>query len=483
MTGDAPPLAARCTADQQALLGRPIDLTRLVHALGSPLTFMLPAALTSNIREAQRTLDDLGLQTVLYTARKPNKSMAALRAISDGGFSVDVASLGELTDALAAGIPSSRIEATGPKNNAFLRLCVAHGVLVNADSIAEIERVASLVRAQHTAPLPCVARLDGFTRNGSQLRFGHSRFGIQAAEIDQILQAASEYKDAISLKGFAGHLTAPSPSDRVEMLQTLVSAVLSAREHGFDASVVNIGGGFGGGTVASKAEWSSFVSQLQMALLGQREPITWNGTGLGLTARNGTVIGSATLVDPTVAAPLSDQLVAMLETPLEAFENRTACDILLDLDLELHLEPGRSVHGGTAMTCVIVTDVRDGDVPMVVVDANRSNLGGGERNYLADPILLSSDATTNAAWSGYVVGNLCLPGDVLVYRRVLLSQAPKAGDVLAFLDTGAYFADFTESEVLGHPVARKVACEIDEDDVHWWLDELDRPMKPGVFTC
>lgn len=83
---------------------------------------------------------------VLHTfAAKAASLVPVLRLLADCGMGCEVASPGELRLAVEAGFPPARIVLDSPaKTRAELRLALALGVAVNADSFGEIRRIEEL---------------------------------------------------------------------------------------------------------------------------------------------------------------------------------------------------------------------------------------------------------------------------------------------------------------------------------------------------
>ncbi len=87
----------------------------------------------------------------LWYACKANPLSAVLECVHEAGFSLDVASIGELRQALRAGVPGARILLTGPvKSTAFLQLAFASGVRTFvAESRAQLEALQALALEHH----------------------------------------------------------------------------------------------------------------------------------------------------------------------------------------------------------------------------------------------------------------------------------------------------------------------------------------------
>ncbi|MFE2978454.1 diaminopimelate decarboxylase [Streptomyces sp. NPDC059258] len=136
--GTAPP-AARFdavveAAVRQGLLGE-----------GGPVAGFID---TEGVRASVRALRDAFAATpgMLHTfAAKACSLIPVLRLLADCGMGCEVASPGELRLALEAGFPASRIVLDSPaKTREEIRLALALGVAVNADSLGELRRIDAL---------------------------------------------------------------------------------------------------------------------------------------------------------------------------------------------------------------------------------------------------------------------------------------------------------------------------------------------------
>ncbi|MFE6698695.1 diaminopimelate decarboxylase [Streptomyces sp. NPDC057718] len=103
---------------------------------------------TEGVRASVRALHDAFAATpgMLHTfAAKACSLIPVLRLLADCGMGCEVASPGELRLALEAGFPASRIVLDSPaKTREEIRLALALGVAVNADSLGELRRIDAL---------------------------------------------------------------------------------------------------------------------------------------------------------------------------------------------------------------------------------------------------------------------------------------------------------------------------------------------------
>jgi diaminopimelate decarboxylase len=143
--------------------------------------------------------------------------------------------------------------------------------------------------------------------------------------------------------------------------------------------------------------------------------------------------------------------------------------LLCDLDIE----PGRAMldQCGLALARVAEVTIRGGQ-RMVRVEANRDDIGFEAGGVLVDSVVIARDPRRVAGPCGvYLVGNLCLEHDFLTRRLVALRQTPAPGDLLAFVNTAGYVADFAAQHALRQPVATTVAVTTAADGSWRWCHD------------
>jgi diaminopimelate decarboxylase len=177
--------------------------------------------------------------TFLY-AVKANSHPAvvgALAAVCDG---LEVASGGELRLAVEAG--AKRIVFGGPgKTDAELAAALAHGVLINAESVHELHRIAALGGRPDV-----VVRVN---RPGGGLVGSHTMagtptpFGIDPAELPAALAVPGVNVIGFHLHAVSNNLDGAAHAAFVA--DCLRWSASTAAEFGIELRVVNVGGGFG----------------------------------------------------------------------------------------------------------------------------------------------------------------------------------------------------------------------------------------------
>lgn len=470
-------LQPRVEGDLRSVLEQHNLLRTLVGALGSPLNIVLPDQLARNVEAFRAVGRAHRLGGQIWFAHKANRSSALVRRLAATDAGIDVASTAELQHALGAGFTGDRIIATGPKSAEFLWLAARAGVLVNADSTGELERLAGLIEGHGLPRVRVMARLSGFSSGGATVLSRRSRFGIPAGDLTPLWTVLEKHRDQLDLHGFAYHLDTIGLPEKAAATEGCLRAVDEARERGLAPRAVDVGGGFGVSYLADGRQWADWTTELTAAVLGKRPPMTWNGHGYGLRNENGTVRGALGLY-PAHRSPAGPAyLDKLLATPAPTLRHPLGA-LLLDTMCDLHVEPGRALLDQCGAVLATVAEVRTGagGETLVRLECNARDVSTEEHGVQMDPILLRDNASADEPTGVYLLGNLCLEADLITRRQVFLPARPEPGDVLAFANTAGYLMDFHAGQALMQPTARTVALDVRGG---WRLDEQYWPVDRG----
>jgi diaminopimelate decarboxylase len=317
---------------------------------------------------------------VLY-ASKAAPITAIYRLFADLGLSVDVASGGELTMALAAGYDPERIYLHGNnKTDLELRFASESGVgTVVLDSFDEIERLDALLDHAQRVLIRVTPGIKADTHTYIQTGQLDSKFGFGledglAARAIETVRASRN----LELVGLHAHI-----GSQIFELEPYTKAIeaLAALVDGDWCRILNVGGGLG------------------IAYTSEDEP-------------------------PSVDA-YADVKVRGVER-------------VFDPVPKILVEPGRSLVGNAGLTMYTVGTVKEipGVRTYVAVDGGMSDnlrpmlYGARYEALVADRAGEAPDSPATIA------GMHCESGDILV-RDVLLAE-PRPGDVLVTPATGAY---------------------------------------------
>ena len=340
----------------------------------------------------------------LHYAMKANPMPAVVGLMAGLADGIDVASAGELAVALDSGADPAEISFAGPgKRDIELRQAVAAGVLVNLESMRELDSLAAAAQELGVAARVAVRVNPDFELKGSGMKMGGGAkpFGVDVDQVPAVL--ARLRGDGLAFEGF--HLFAGSQNLRAESIceaqrKSFELALRLAQDAPAPVRFLNLGGGFG-------IPYFPGEQRLDLA------PIAANLQGLQERARS--------------------------EMP----------------QASLVIELGRYLVGeaGVYVTRVIDRKVSRGQVFLVCDGGLNHHLAASgnfgqvvRKNY---PVTTSSPAGSARREQVSVVGPLCTPLDLLADRMELPVAA--VGDLVVVFQSGAYGATASPQAFLGQP--------------------------------
>ena len=359
-----------------------VPVSRLTAGHGTPLVVLCAETLRAR---ARAYLDAAPDALVAYSVKAfPN--VAVLRELAALGLGADVSTLGELSFALAAGVPGERIVVHGNnKSDEELRAAAEARVrLVVLDSEDEVERAAA---AGVTRVLVRVTPgIDADTHAAIRTAHVGSKFGLPPEAALRAIEAArSAGLDVAGIHVHIGSQLLDTQTARSSVDWAAAFAADCRAELGWTPSVLNVGGGLGIAHVADERPPS--IGDFVGALAG-RVRHEWELLGLPLPS--------------------------------------------------LVLEPGRSVVGPAGVTLYRVGVVKRASesTTWVAVDGGMSD-NPRPALYGARLTAVLAERLDEEPTGPYTVcGKHCESGDVLVDRVAL--PEPRRGDLLAVPATGAY---------------------------------------------
>jgi len=385
-----------------------VPLPRLADRVGRTPFYAYDRAL---LLERVRLLrSHLPRDVQLHYAVKANPMPAVvdcLAAVVDG---LDVASGAELNVALDAGMRAADISFAGPgKTAAELVQAVAAGVLLNVESMHEIEQLARIARDTGYAARVAVRVNPDFELKSSGMKMGGGpkQFGIDAEQVPAALGALG--RPGLRFEGF--HIFSGSQNLKAESIceaqgKALELAVRLAADAPAAVRTLNIGGGFG---------IPYFPGDRALDL----SPIAGNLRTLAQRAKS--LLPEATLV----------------------------------------IELGRYIVGEAGLYVCRVLDrkVSRGETFLVTDGGLHHHLAASgnfgqviRKNY---PVCIGNRVRGNGTRARQsAVGPLCTPLDLLA-DRVELPDA-KPGDLVVVFQSGAYGATASPQRFLSHPECLEV---------------------------
>jgi diaminopimelate decarboxylase len=375
----------------------------------------------------------------LAYAVKANPSLAVIGFVGRLGLGADVASGGELTAALRAGVPRDHIVFTGPgKRDDELEAAVAARIrAVTVESPGELERL-DWIAARLGLPVPVLLRAAVTAADGSErVRLigdsGAGKFGMDPPGLAGAAEraASSSHLELLGLHAFGASNVLDASVLAGHVATTVETAASLADSVGAPLRLVDVGGGLG-------IPYASDESPLDLDELSARLHALVTGWAADPRTREMRV-----LYEPGryLVGPAGTYLARVVDR--KTAHGRTV--VILDGGVHHVLRPALV---GQPHRVVSLPD-------------GATRRGGGGRpaaGAAAGPVVAPGIAATGAA-SGRVepvtvAGPLCTGLDILSTAPM---SPPEPGDLVAVLDVGAY--GFTESMplFLSHPIPAEVA--------------------------
>ncbi|RJO75902.1 Y4yA family PLP-dependent enzyme [Nocardia panacis] len=411
----------------------------LAESVGGPFHLLYPPRMARNIREFQAVFERAGVEGVVYYGKKANKSAAFARTCAENGAGIDVASVGELTAALANGIRGDELMVTGPaKSDDLLWLATRHGALLAVDDHHELQRLAAL--GSSAVPARVLLRV--------RPPASSSRFGMSDDEIAHALTLLTDSR-TLRMEGFSFHLSGYDAAARARLAADLLDRCLLAQSMELPAATISIGGGFGVDYVPESA-WRRFTEGADRSRFHAGKSF-----------------------DSYYPYHFPEPGPAMLAAILDTHD---VAERLRDNTIRLAIEPGRALlaHAGCTVFRVQGSKIRHAHghpYRLLTVDGTSLSLSeqwfGSE--YLPDPLLWPQRPGTPTPTS--VGAATCLDSDMLSWRRIPLPRAALVGDLLIYPNTAGYQMDSNESAFHDLPIPPKVLLRRAGDRFRWTLDK------------
>ncbi len=429
------------------LADKPQLLRQLTKKFGSPINVHSLASFEENIQIFRAVFEEFGLKNQLFYARKANKSKGFVKKAGEVGAGVDTASFRELEESLEIGLSAEALVCTAAiKSEQLIQLAVKNEVIIvldNEDECALTQKVAKELGKSARIAI----RISGFLFEGKKL---YSRFGfdIEQAEafISKYIGNSKKYNQ-LNYCGLHFHLNGYSTEERAVAILQSIELAQRLRNHGFQTSFIDIGGGILINYLESKQEWIDFKSRLKECVRGESAPITFNNDGLGYELINEKIRGKLATYPYYNKLHTSSFLREVLTYQSE--NEQTPVELLKAENIEIRMEPGRSLLNQAGVTIAKVAfrkqDSR-GD-RLIGLEMNMSQLQSSSADFLLDPIVIYNNPKENSEpIEAYFTGAYCLERDIILKRKIALKQKPEIGDFVLFVNTAGYMMHFFETQ-------------------------------------
>ena len=320
------------------------------------------------------------MDTRINYACKANSSLAVLKILEQEGSCIDAVSIGEVRTCMKVGFPASRIMYTGTSvSTSELKEVADLGVLINIDSISEMERLAGI-----KTNIPVSVRITPEVGSGhcDKVVTGAkgSKFGIP---LDSALETYGRALE-LGLKPIGIHVHIGSGGSTAEPFTEAVSVLTDMTnqikdEYDLDLEFINMGGGF-------KVPYKPNEQEMDVE---------------------------------EIAEAVTDLIL-----------NETSVKTIA-------LEPGRYIVCDSTLLLTKCVDVKHTDVKnYVCVDAGFNTLIRPAFYDSYHHIAIANKFNKAGVGKYDVVGPICESGDFIAKDRAL--PAPDEGDVIAVYNSGAY---------------------------------------------
>lgn len=439
----------------------------LAEKFGTPLYVISEGQIRQNAQRYQQEFSKRWTEGSVHilAAIKANHNLALRTILTQEGCGCDVFSEGELWAALTTGVPPEMISLNGNgklgQSDEMLRIAIERGVKITIDHAEEyplIESIArqlgkkAIIRFRLRPEFRALSAPTDFSSEKISIEFGTQAYksGIPTEDLLPlgIKALSSECVDVRGLHIHVGrHAHTPEFWSEIILGYTKLMAELRAVWNGWEPTEIDIGGGFPclRDPMARQIDRSShlFLGLLWILtrLARRMGNFRYRIDNLFLSMSRSSMI-NRTGADPTLdlrpdLAIYADKITQTLRNGLKRYGFRTEGKIL-------ELEPGRGIYENTCTHLTRVTFIKSQSKPVrwkwANVDTSDSFIKGVSemhslfRYVVADkPIRLENKEDWMVA---DIVGRSCNFDRIVPDAILPVSLHP--GDIIAFLDTGAY---------------------------------------------
>jgi diaminopimelate decarboxylase len=394
---------------------------QLANIYGTPVHIVNESSLMKTADSFLKTisLKYPGKVSVHY-AFKCNPVPGVIEIIRNSGIKAEIMSEYELFLALKLGYSGQEIIVNGPyKTDRLIAACLENNIrFINVDSLTELRKIDSLCGDLNKETDVLLRINPDFVpsgmNNGSSAgsRTGcHFGLDLKGGEVQRALEIIKGMK-RIRFRGFHFHIGSGirNTDDYRRALLSLESILNDAEGSGFDVDVLDIGGGLG---IPNSREMTTLELLFYQA---------FNLLPSGKLSASKISFGNfADSVTEGVSF-----LFAGRKIP------------------ELIFEPGRCITGPNQLLLLKIHQVKErkGLKKWLIADAGIGTLTM-PTYYERHEVVLCNDIKRKASEKVTITGPGCFSADV-VYRNITMPELA-AGEIIAILDSGAYFTSWESS--------------------------------------
>jgi diaminopimelate decarboxylase len=425
----------------------------LIERFGSPLFVFSEDQIRRNVRRFRDAFEKgwTAGPVKVMPAAKANWVFAIQRVLADEGCGADIYSAGELDVALRAGVDPQFISANGvPKDRDHIRRTVEVGARLTIDSLRDVEFLEELaptlsrtayVRLRIRPAISEFVKKTDFSPDGmapTDLVALLYKGGLSIAEVIEAGQRVTKLPN-VEIVGFHAHHGRHHRSTlyweaQMHAYARDIGRVCTALD-GFRPDEISIGGGF----AIPRDPHNAATNYSDPLLLGSLHGLSLGLKYLGEKVRYRVIDKLLTLIEGhpnAIAAPSIEEYGAATTAALLEALPKHGID---PTGVMLQLEPGRAIHGNAGVHLATVQATKKMTAPitwnLVTIDTSEFWMTGGRFEHHLHDYCVANRLNAPRAMKADVVGRSCY-GDRLL-GAVRLPEV-EIGDLMAFLDTGAY---------------------------------------------
>lgn len=368
------------------------DTVELAEKHGTPLMIFDQKQLRKNYRSMREAFLRHYDKVRICFAYKSNHLISVLKVFNEEGAYADVVSAGEFFKAETAGVPASHIVMNG--NNKLpseLKQAIEKGALINVDALDELYLAARIAGEVGKQARVCIRVNPDISTNiiaEFSTALKKSKFGIDMdnGDAEKAFLFAAESPDC-QLEGIHSHIGSQIEDSRFYRASTekiMDFCGMLKQKHGIDLQVINMGGGF-----AIPFDYLDQVDEVES---------------------------------------FAEIMSEILHQKIEAYGL---------VPPVIMVEPGGSLSGTSAVTLCSVGSIKEKEEKkLAALDAGGDLLLRATQGWYTYRAVCANKMNQKPMRCYDLVGPLCYEGDIPAHDRMLPEL--EAGDVIAFIDTGAY---------------------------------------------
>jgi diaminopimelate decarboxylase len=409
------------TTDEDVLHIGGCSTVELAKLYGTPLHVLDEDRLQATAQNFLETIENsYPGQVSTHFAFKSNAVPATIQIIKDTGFKAEVMSDFELQLALHLGFSGKEIIINGPyKPDSLLESCLKYEVrFIIIDALEELDRLHALCEKRDTET-DILLRVNphfipkGMNQGSATGSRKGSAFGLDllGGEIKVALNKIKHLK-RLHFHGFHMHIGTGifHPKDFQTLLSQLGELVRDTHALGYDIKVFDIGGGLGTPTSREMTNWEMVLYQ---------------------------AVGKLPKGIPASHQPDIDTYAqAITQGMLDLFRQDSLPELLL--------EPGRCITSANQILLLRVHQVKErpGIKKWILTDGGLGTVSK-PTYYEYHEVFLCNEVHRPRAEKVTINGPVCFAADVVYYNKWMPKVQP--GEILAIMDSGAYFTAWESS--------------------------------------